>query len=348
VETLASQGARENQREGDYVNFSCRPRLVVLLSIVIIFLSTACRKESVSDDKLASGIQANLSADPTTKGANVKVAVNNGVVTLTGDVPTSDVELQAMKIANGTSGVKRVDDQIKVNAAAAANQPQPETSQAQAPPASPTSASEPASPQAAPTPAPSAAAAPVQPSPTPAPSSPPPARVKATIPAGEHVTVRMIDSIDSDRNEAGQLFKASLVSPLTAKGRVVVPAGATVLVLLASQTDAGRIKGKSYLEVRLSRLEYQGRSYRLASTLYEEQGKSRGKQTAQRTGIGAVAGAVIGAIAGGGQGAAIGSAVGGGGAAGYQLFTRGQKVKIPSETVITFRLTAPVTIDRER
>ena len=156
----------------------------------------------------------------------------------------------------------------------------------------------------------------------------------------------MIDAIDSDTNEAGQVFKASLVSPLTAKGRVVVPAGATVLVLLARQADAGRIKGRSALEIRLSRLEYHGRSYPLASTLYEEQGKSRGTQTAKRTGIGAAAGAVIGAIAGGGKGAAIGSAVGGGGAAGYQLFTRGQKVKIPSETIVTFRLTAPVTIER--
>jgi hypothetical protein len=314
-------------------------RVALLLSIAVIVLSTACRKESASDDQLASGIQGKLSSDPTTKSTNVNVAVSNGVVTLTGDVPSSDIELQAMKIANGTSGVKRVDDQIKVNAAAAANQPPAEAPQTQAPPASPTPAPLIASPQTpAETPPAAAPAAPAVPAPRP--------RVEATIPAGEHVTVRMIDSIDSDRNEAGQLFKASLVSPLTTKGRVVVPAGTTVLVELTRQADAGRIKGRSALEIRLSRLEYRGRSYRLASSLYEEQGKSRGKQTAKRTGIGAAAGAVIGAIAGGGKGAAIGSAVGGGGAAGYQLFTHGEKVKIPSETVITFRLTAPVTIDR--
>jgi hypothetical protein len=315
------------------VKFMYRLRLPLLLSIALIFLSTACQKEPVSDDKLASGIKANLSSDPTTKSANVNVAVNNGVVTLTGDVPSPDVELQVMKITNGTPGVKRVDDQIKANAAAATNQSPPENAPAQEPPASSAPASVPASPQA-----PATAEAPAP--------GPAPARVKVTIPAGEHVTIRMIDSIDSDRNEAGQVFKASLVSPLVGRGRVVVPAGATVLVELARQADAGRIKGRSALEIRLSRLEYHGRSYRLASSLYEEQGKSRGTQTATRTGIGAVAGAVIGAIAGGGKGAAIGSAVGGGGAAGYQLFTHGQKVKIPSETIITFRLTAPVTIDR--
>jgi hypothetical protein len=334
-----------NQREGNQVKLTYRLRLALLLSIAATFLFTACRNESVSDDKLVSGIKANLSSDPTTKSANVNVAVSNGVVTLTGDVPTSDIELQAMKIANGTPGVKRVDDQIKVNAAAATSQSPQENPQPQGPPASatgtqpvpasPAPGSVPASPQTAP------------PAEVPAPAAPaPPARVRTTIPAGEHVTIRMIDSIDSDRNEAGQVFKASLVSPLVAKGRVVVPAGATVVVQLAREADAGRVKGRSALEIRLSRLEYRGRSYPLASSLYEEQGKSRGKQTATRTGIGAVAGAVIGAIAGGGKGAAIGSAVGGGGAAGYQLFTHGQKVKIPSETMITFRLTAPVTIDR--
>jgi hypothetical protein len=118
------------------------------------------------------------------------------------------------------------------------------------------------------------------------------------------------------------------------------------MVVLTRANNAGRIKGRSELEIQLSRLEYRGRSYPLASSLYEEQGKGRGSQTAKRTGIGAVAGAVIGAIAGGGKGAAIGSVVGGGGAAGYQLFTHGQKVKIPSETVITFRLTAPVRIEK--
>ncbi len=312
-------------------------------------LTVACRTKAVSDDHLATVIKANLFSDPVTKPANVNVAVKDGVVTLAGDVPTSDVELQAIKIANHTAGVRRVSDQMKVNPSLAMNQPTPDNSstptsaepvpepQAQPATTSPTHPAQPASPE------PPATAQPQPAAPAP-PTRPEPVRV--TIPAGEHVTVRMIDSIDSDRNEAGQVFRASLVSPLVAGGRVVVPARTTVTVLLARQSDAGRIKGRSGLEIRLNRLEYQGRSYPLASTLYEEQGKSRGQQTAKRTGIGAVAGAVIGGLAGGGKGAAIGSAVGGGGAAGYQLFTRGPKVKIPSETMITFRLTAPVTIDK--
>lgn len=308
-------------REGvnESVNSLYRLRVARLLLIAAICLFTGCQNASVSDDKLATGIKANLFSDATTKSANLNVAVKDGVVTLTGEVPSSDVELQAVKIVNGTAGVKRVDDQIKINPALAINQAVPNASQPQTPPAT-------AEPQ-------------------PGASEARPDRAQMTIPAGERVNVRMIDAIDSDRNEAGQVFRASLASPLIWRGRVIVPTGAPVTVELARESDAGRMKGRSSLEVRLSRLVYRGRSYRLSSTLYEEQRKARGRQTAQRTGIGAAAGAIIGAIAGGGKGAAIGSAVGGGGAVGYQLFTRGQKVKIPSETMIAFRLTAPLTIN---
>ncbi len=47
-------------------------------------------------------------------------------------------------------------------------------------------------------------------------------------------------------------------------------------------------------------------------------------------------GAIIGAIAGGGKGAAIGAAAGGAAGAGAEVVTKGQRVKIPSETILTF------------
>src|SRR3954470_13545688 len=94
----------------------------VLLSIVGI----GCGPKPVNDQSLVTDIQAKLYADNTTRQANVKVAAKDGVVTLSGDVPSSDVELQAMKIVNGTAGVRSVNDQIKINGApgtAATNEP---------------------------------------------------------------------------------------------------------------------------------------------------------------------------------------------------------------------------------
>jgi hypothetical protein len=52
----------------------------------------------------------------------------------------------------------------------------------------------------------------------------------------------------------------------------------------------------------------------------------------------AAIGTLIGAIAGGGDGAAIGAAVGAAGGAAAQVLTRGDQVRIPAESVLTFRL----------
>lgn len=55
-------------------------------------------------------------------------------------------------------------------------------------------------------------------------------------------------------------------------------------------------------------------------------------------------GGIIGAIAGGGKGAAIEVLSGGGAGTAAQGLTRGQAVRIPAETLISFKLEAPVKI----
>jgi hypothetical protein len=309
--------------------YRLRLALFVIIAFGVFAISCAGNK-GVSDQSLTTDIQSKLSADAATKSANVNVAVKDGVVTLSGSVPSSDVELEAMKVANGTAGVKSVNDQMKVDTSLASNQPQPA-------PAQPAPAPPPPAPAAAPTPPP--------PSPAPVPERAKP--VTVTIPAGTELSVRMIDSIDSARNQTGQAFRASLNTPIEHNGRVLIPKDAPVTVLLTQAKSAGRIKGSSELEVRASAIEYKGKSYPVDTSIYSEQGKGRGKQTAIRSGIGAAAGAVIGAIAGGGKGAAIGTVAGGGAGAGFQLATHGQQVKIPSEAVLTFQLQSPLTI-RER
>lgn len=314
-------------------------------------LAVSCGPKAATDQALATDIQAKLYANDATRASSVKVEVKDATVTLSGDVPSSDVELQAMKIANATTGVKSVTDQMKVNASLASTPPAP----ADATP-TPAAPGQPAPTTPASTPPPAAVVAtppPSAPAPTPVASAPPPPEPEAkpvrreprtvTIAAGERLSVRMIDGIDTKTNTAGQTFRASLDAPLTSRNRVIVPAGAPVTVLLASAKGAGRIKGQSELELRVTSLEYHGEQVPVNSSVYAAQGSARGKQTAVRSGIGAAAGAVIGAIAGGGKGAAIGSLAGGGAGAGFQLATHGQQVKVPSETQLTFRLEAPLT-----
>ena len=77
---------------------------------------------------------------------------------------------------------------------------------------------------------------------------------------------------------------------------------------------------------------------------YELTGKSRGASTAKRTIGGAAVGSIIGALAAGGKGAAIGAGVGGGAGAGSEIITKGDQVRIPSETLLDFTLEQDLSI----
>jgi hypothetical protein len=198
-------------------------------------------------------------------------------------------------------------------------------------------------------PAPAAAPPPQTDALPPAPA-PPPAAANSyaggdvTVPAGQSILVRMIDGVDSAKNHVGDLFHASLETDLNVNGVLVARKGSDVYGRLASSDKGGTFSGKSELQLELTRIVVDGTDYPVVSSDYNVQGKSQGSSTAKKVGGGAVAGAIIGAIAGGGKGAAIGAAAGGGAGAGVQILTKGDKVKVPSETLLEFRLQQPVTV----
>jgi hypothetical protein len=165
-----------------------------------------------------------------------------------------------------------------------------------------------------------------------------------TIPAGQPLLVRMIDGVDSSKNRVGDIFHASLETDMTVNGVLVAHKGTDVYGRLANAKEAGHIAGSSELELELTRIVIDGHDYPVVSSDYTLQGKGRGKNTAEKVGGGAALGAIIGAIAGGGKGAAIGAGVGAGAGGAVQVLTRGQQVKVPSETLLEFRLQQPATV----
>jgi hypothetical protein len=191
------------------------------------------------------------------------------------------------------------------------------------------------------------------PEPAPAPQAanpalaPLPAGSPVTIPAGQPLLVRMIDGVDSKKNNVGDIFHASLETDLNINGALVARRGTDVYGRLAEAKEAGHFSGSSELQLELTRMVINGQDYPVVSSDYTLKGKGRGSNTAQKVGGGAVAGAIIGAIAGGGKGAAIGAGAGSAAGAGVQVFTRGQQVKVPSETLLEFRLQQPVTVSAQ-
>ena len=141
---------------------------------------------------------------------------------------------------------------------------------------------------------------------------PPPAPKKLIIDQGTQLTVRLIDPIDSEKNQTGETFRATLNAPLTSDGEEAVPAGVELTGHLVSVKSAGKFAGQSEVVLQLDSLASGGKTYGLQTDQYKKQGSSRGKNTAEKVGGGAIIGGIIGAIAGGGKGAAIGSAAGAG------------------------------------
>lgn len=156
------------------------------------------------------------------------------------------------------------------------------------------------------------------------------------LPSGTEISVRLIDAVDSERNQEGDVFRASLEDPITMGNDVVVPKGADARVKLVSEQESGKLTGKAGLTVQLVSITVNGKSIPVNSSDVSEYSGSRGARTAKSAAAVGAVGAIIGAIAGGGKGAAIGAGAGAAAGAGAQTVMKGQKVRIPSETVLTF------------
>jgi hypothetical protein len=156
------------------------------------------------------------------------------------------------------------------------------------------------------------------------------------LPSGSEISVRLIDSVDSDRNNQGDEFRASLEDPITLGNDVVVPKGADAKVRLVTEQESGKLTGKAGLTLQLVSITTDGRTIPVESSDVSEYSGSRGARTAKSAAAVGALGAIIGAIAGGGQGAAIGAGAGAAAGAGAQTVMKGQRVRIPSETILTF------------
>jgi hypothetical protein len=153
-----------------------------------------------------------------------------------------------------------------------------------------------------------------------------------SIPAGSVIRLRMIDSVNSDKTDVGDTYRASLESPIVVDNRTLAPRGSDATVRIARVEEGGLVRGNEEVALVLNDLTINGRQYRVDSQDTAVTGDSQTKENAKVIGGGAVLGAIIGAIAGGGKGAAIGAG-------------RGQKIEIPSETLLEFRLAQPLYID---
>ena len=158
------------------------------------------------------------------------------------------------------------------------------------------------------------------------------------LPEGTRLVIRMIDAVDSEKSALGQTFAASLDEPVVVNGQAVIPRGADVVVKLVDDKESGKLTGRTILTLDLMSIKVNGRIVDVNTETVTQESSSRGSRTAKAVGGTALLGTIIGAIAGGGKGAAIGAGSGAAVGAGAEILTKGQRVRIPSETRLTFVL----------
>jgi hypothetical protein len=170
------------------------------------------------------------------------------------------------------------------------------------------------------------------------------APTKVTVPAGTRILIRMIDSVDSSKQQAGYRFTASLETNLQADDVVAAPRGTTVYGRLTNAESAGRMSGGSNLTLELTDIVINGTAHPLLTSTYEVRAKGKGEKTARRIVGGTGLGALIGGIAGGGKGAAIGAVAGAATGTAVAAASEGKQVSVPNESLLEFRLAAPLTL----
>jgi len=164
----------------------------------------------------------------------------------------------------------------------------------------------------------------------------------ASIPSGTNVSIRTNETITANKSAGVRSYSAVVNQPVRdARGQVAIPKGATAI--LAVRPLSGHEVALDLQSIRVG-----NRRYVVAAgertLVSRKSGIGKNKRTAEYVGGGAVLGTVIGAIAGGGKGAAIGALAGGAAGAGTQVLTRGKEVRVPAESVLTFRLERPLTV----
>jgi hypothetical protein len=168
------------------------------------------------------------------------------------------------------------------------------------------------------------------------------------LPVGTEVSVRSEEAIDSATAAEGQTYAAEIADDvLDGAGDVVIPRGSNAQIVIRSSSKGGRFRGTSDLVLDLQSISVEGQKYLISTSDLKQSGKQgigANQRTAEYTGGGAALGAIIGAIAGGGKGAAIGAGSGAGAGALTQVLTKGGSIRVPAETVLTFKLDKPVQI----
>jgi len=170
-------------------------------------------------------------------------------------------------------------------------------------------------------------------------------------PAGTELVVRTVETIDSRTAGANQVFSGIVEQAVTdGSGLVIIPERSSAQLMIR-QMSSGGATGSLEMMLDVQSITIAGRRYLISTEdmlLESDTGVGKNRRTAEAVGGGAALAGIVGTIAGGGKRAAVGVHVGRADDADAQVLTRGRDVQVPAETLLTFRLDKPVSLQADQ
>lgn len=169
------------------------------------------------------------------------------------------------------------------------------------------------------------------------------------VPASSVIGLQVQSSVSSERARVEDRIEARVTRDVMAGNSVAIPAGARVLGTVTAVERGGKIKERARLDVRFHTLVLaDGTELPMRTETISRFGESPTGDSARKIGGAAVGGAILGAIMGGGKGAMIGGATGAAGGTAVVMAGDRNAATLAAGTILSVRLTNPVSIEVEK
>jgi hypothetical protein len=166
-----------------------------------------------------------------------------------------------------------------------------------------------------------------------------------TVPPGTLLRLRTNEPVGSKRAKDGQPVEFTVIQTVAVGGMRAIPRGATVHGVVTEVQQSGALAGEPVLALTLTSLELGGQSYPLSTDQFKVRGPGKGARSANNMIGGTMMGTIIGCMTGRGVGCAIGAGAGLAAGTAASAATPGPGVWIPAEALVDFHLNAPLTVN---
>lgn len=163
----------------------------------------------------------------------------------------------------------------------------------------------------------------------------PPENQVVTLPAGTTISVRLADTVNSNRNRAGDFFSGTVDPSLLVDNRVVIPRGTEAHLRLMRDKKGGHLHGRAEVRLELVGLVLNGRKLSVDSSAYD---KKKGVLSSKIEAEAEPSARATAGVALAGDPSGVGGPV-------IAVF-RAAKVVKPAGSRIEFRLLAPFTFQQ--